>query len=163
MGWQCKQVCIVYCLLILEAGLTAKVTKLLVYFSGHLGLLAGYVKGIFRTISGNPESIIDVIPCDYVINSSITIGWYVGTRPLVVPEVIHCTSGESNPLRLKTFRDILNTSASKDPCDTIVWVPNAKIRNGLRYTVFFYLFHYFPAVVFYLPETIFQLGKPHHS
>lgn len=131
--------------------------------SGHLGLLAGYVKGIFRTISGNPQSIIDVIPCDYVINSSMILGWYLGTRKIETPEVIHCTSGERNPLSIEMFRDIINANASKDPCDTIVWMPNAKIRNGWRCTVFFYLFHYFPAVMFYLPERIFQLGKPHHT
>lgn len=131
--------------------------------SGHLGFLAGYVKGLFRTMSGNPCSLIDVIPCDYVINSTITMGWFVGTRQLDTPEVIHCTSGESNPLTLAKFRDLVNQNAHVDPCDVLVWLPNARIRNGWRYTVFFWLFHYFPAALFYLPELIFPLGKPHHT
>ena len=122
-----------------------------------------FLLGIFRTISGNPEAKLDVIPCDYVINATITMGWYVGTRKLETPEVIHCTSGETNPLPLKEFTNILNDSAAKVPCDTIVWVPKAKIRNGWRYTVFFYLFHYLPAMLFYFPETILKLGKPQKS
>lgn len=119
--------------------------------------------GVFRTISGNPQANLDAIPCDYVINSAIALGWYIGTRTIETPELIHCTSGETNPLTIEKFRDILNASASVDPCDAIVWVPKAKIRNGLRYTVFFYLFHYFPAMMFYLPEVLFKLGKPQKS
>lgn len=91
------------------------------------------------------------------------MGWYLGTRKIDAPEVIHCTSGERNPMTIESFRDIINANVSKDPCDTIVWMPTAKIRNGWRCTVFFYLFHYLPAMLFYFPERIFQLGKPHHT
>lgn len=93
----------------------------------------------------------------------MTIGWFVGTRPISTPELIHCTSGERNPITIEMFTNMLNDNAHVDPCDSIVWMPNVKIRNGWRYTVFFWLFHYFPAAIFYLPETIFSIGKPHHS
>lgn len=151
--------------------------------SGHLGFFAGYYKGntrnfvsnlheiiysffisgLFRTIYGNPQSTIDVIPCDYVINSSLAIAWYVGTRDLDQPEVIHCTSGEQNPLSLEHFTEILNEKVSVHPSTKMVWKPNAKIRNGWRHTVFFYLFHILPTMVFYWPEKILGLGIRHHT
>lgn len=91
------------------------------------------------------------------------MGWYVGTRKLDSIEVIHSTAGERNPLTLNRFCELLNESAPKNPCDAIVWMPRAKIRNGLRYTVFFYLFHFIPAMFLYLPETILQIGKSRHT
>lgn len=51
--------------------------------------------GVFRTISGNPESVLDIIPADYVVNSSLAMGWYLGTHTVSEPEVIHTTSGLS--------------------------------------------------------------------
>lgn len=91
------------------------------------------------------------------------MGWYVGTRKIEIPEVIHCSSGETNPLTLGKFRDILNSSVSKDPCDLLVWKPGAKLRNGLRYTIYFYLFHLIPSILLYLPEKNLSFKKPHHT
>lgn len=131
--------------------------------SGHLGFLAGYAKGIFRTMAGNPTAVIDIIPCDYVINSAMVLSCYVGTNKLPTPEVIHCTSGESNPLTLEAFRDICNTQIKKHPCDNMVWKPHTEIRNGLRYTLFVYLVHILPAMFLHLPEKIFRFGNPLHT
>ncbi|XP_037950867.1 putative fatty acyl-CoA reductase CG8303 [Teleopsis dalmanni] len=131
--------------------------------SGHLGFLAGFVKGIFRTMCGRATSVIDIIPCDYVINSSLVMGWYVGTRHLNQPEVIHCTSGEVNPLTLSEFCDIMNASVERHPPNNFVWKPAAKLRNGWRYNLFFYLFHILPALVFIIPEKLFGIGMPQHT
>lgn len=158
--------------------------------SGHLGFFAGYYKGmtaqkqntkknvntnwivrfdgnfpagLFRTIYGNSQSKIDLIPVDYVINASMALGWYVGTRKLEFPEVIHSTSGDVNPLSLREFTDIMNERVSVNPSLKMVWIPRAKIRNGLRHTVFFYLFHIFPTMLWYWPEKILGLGIRHHT
>lgn len=131
--------------------------------SGHLGYLAGFIKGIFRTMCGKASSVIDIIPCDYVINALLVMGWYVGTRNISIPEVIHCTSGEVNPLTLSEFQDILNASVKRHPPDNFVWKPKTKLRNGWRYNLFFYLFHILPAMVFHIPEKILPIGMPHHT
>ncbi|KAH8284634.1 hypothetical protein KR018_008616 [Drosophila ironensis] len=131
--------------------------------SGHLGFLAGFVKGIFRTMCGSANAVIDIIPCDYVINSSLVMGWYVGTRPLEQPEIIHCTSGEVNPLTLSEFCTIINDSVERHPPNSFVWKPATKLRNGWRYNLFFYLFHLLPAMVFIIPEKLFGIGMPQHT
>lgn len=122
-----------------------------------------FALGLFRTIYGNSQSKIDVIPVDYVINASMVLGWYVGTRKLDLPEVIHSTSGDVNPLSLQEFTDILNDKVSVNPSLKMVWKPSAKIRNGIRHNVFFYLFHIFPTMVWYWPEKILGLGIRHHT
>ncbi|KAH8291362.1 hypothetical protein KR054_010974 [Drosophila jambulina] len=131
--------------------------------SGHLGFLAGFVKGIFRTMCGSANAVIDIIPCDYVINSSLVMGWYVGTRQLEQPEIIHCTSGEVNPLTLSEFCTIINDSVERHPPNSFVWKPATKLRNGWRYNLFFYLFHLLPAMVFIIPEKLFGIGMPQHT
>lgn len=118
---------------------------------------------MFRTIYGSGTSTIDVIPCDYVTNSTIALGWYAATRQLETPEVIHCTSGEQNPLSLEQFTDILNEQVSVHPSLKMVWKPAAKIRNGWRHTLFFYIFHIFPTMLWYWPEKLLSLGIRHHT
>lgn len=119
--------------------------------------------GLFRTMYGNSQSKIDLIPVDYVINASIVLGWYVGTRKLDLPEVIHSTSGDVNPLSLQDFTDIINEKVSVNPSLMMVWKPSAKIRNGLRHNIFFYLFHIFPTMLWFWPEKILGLGLRHHT
>uniref|UniRef100_A0A1A9X2G8 Fatty acyl-CoA reductase n=1 Tax=Glossina brevipalpis TaxID=37001 RepID=A0A1A9X2G8_9MUSC len=131
--------------------------------SGHLGFLAGFVKGVFRTLCGRDTSIIDIIPCDYVINSSLVMGWYVATRHIEQPEVIHCTSGEVNPMTSAQFCDYLNDSVKRHPPNNFVWKPMARLRSGWRYNLFFYLFHILPALIFLIPEKLFPLGMPQHT
>lgn len=121
------------------------------------------ISGLFRTIYGDSKSMIDVIPCDYVINQSIALGWYVGTRKLDMPEVVHATSGDRNTLSLEQFMDIINEEVSAHPSFKMIWKPSAKIRNGWRHTLFFYIFHIFPTMMWYWPEKYFGLGIRHHT
>lgn len=112
---------------------------------------------------GKANAIIDIIPCDYVINSSLVMGWYVATRHLEKPEIIHCTSGEVNPLNLSQFCDTINSSVKRHPPNSFVWKPSTKLRNGWRYELFFYLFHLIPAMIFIIPEKLFGIGMPQHT
>lgn len=119
--------------------------------------------GLFRTIYGNSQSKIDLIPVDYTINASLVLGWYVGTRKLELPEVIHSTSGDVNPISLQEYTDIINDRVRMHPSRAMVWIPSAKIRNGLRHIVYFYLFQIFPTMIWYWPEKLLGLGIRHHT
>lgn len=127
--------------------------------NGHIGFLAGFSKGLFRTMGGDPDSVMDLIPCDYVVNSTIALSWFVGTRPIETPEVIHCTSGEINPLTFGTYCKLLNKATKKHPNDFIICQPKVKVRNGLRYTLFIYLFHFLPACLLYIPECLLPASR----
>lgn len=127
--------------------------------NGHIGFLAGFSKGLFRTMGGDPDSVMDLIPCDYVVNAALALSWYVGTRPIETPEVIHCTSGEINPLTFGTYCKMLNKATKKHPNDFIICQPKVKVRNGFRYKLFIYLFHFLPALLMYIPEHFLPVGK----
>lgn len=127
--------------------------------NGHIGFLAGYSKGLFRTMGGDADSVMDLIPCDYVVNAGIVLSWYCATRPIATPEVIHCTSGEINPLTFGNYCKLLNKATKNHPNDFIICQPKVKVRTGFRYTLFTYLFHLIPALLLYIPETLLPASK----
>ncbi|CRK97590.1 CLUMA_CG010976, isoform A [Clunio marinus] len=127
--------------------------------NGHIGFLAGFTKGLFRTMGGDPDSVMDLIPCDYVVNSTIVLSWYVGKSHIETPEVIHCTSGEINPLTFGKYCRMLNKATKAHPNDYIICQPKVKVRNGFRYMLFTYLFHYIPALLLYIPEMFLHSSK----
>jgi alcohol-forming fatty acyl-CoA reductase len=127
--------------------------------NGHIGFVAGFTKGLFRTMGGDESSIMDLIPVDYVTNSIITLAWYTGTRKIEEPEVIHCTSGEINPLSFGEYCKILNNASKKHPNDFIICQPRVKVRNGFRYTLFVYMFNFLPALIIWLPEHLLWRRK----
>jgi len=127
--------------------------------SGHIGFLAGFSKGLFRTMGGDPDSVMDLIPCDYVVNAAIVLSHYVGTRAIEQPEVIHCTSGEINPLTFGEYCSMLNKATKKHPNDFILCQPKVKVRNGLRYNVFIHIFHLLPALCLWIPEHFLPASK----
>ena len=62
-------------------------------------IIMAFAKGILREFPGDPESIVDLVPVDHVVNAVIAAA---ATRPSN-PEVYQVASGERNPLR---YRDL---------------------------------------------------------
>ncbi|WP_432557811.1 HAD-IB family hydrolase [Granulicoccus sp. GXG6511] len=64
-------------------------------------IILAYGKGDLPEIPASPDSVIDIIPCDMVVNCILAV---CATQPAVGrPEFYHSNSGARNPL---TFRDI---------------------------------------------------------
>jgi fatty acyl-CoA reductase len=62
-------------------------------------IIMAYAKGVLREFPGDPESLVDIVPVDHVVNATLA----VATRRPEEPEVFHVASGERNPLR---YRDL---------------------------------------------------------
>lgn len=64
-------------------------------------IILAYGRGQLPEFPASPDAVIDIIPCDYVVNTIIAA---CATEPKVgQPEFYHCASGARNPL---TFRGI---------------------------------------------------------
>ena len=64
-------------------------------------IILAYGRGQLPEFPASPDAVIDIIPCDYVVNTIIAA---CATEPQVgQPEFYHCASGARNPL---TFRGI---------------------------------------------------------
>lgn len=63
-------------------------------------LIIAYGRGILREFPGLPDSVLDVIPVDMVVNATLAAA---AARPAGGSEYFHVSSGASNPL---TFREM---------------------------------------------------------
>ncbi len=64
-------------------------------------IILAYGKGQLPEFPASPDAVIDIIPCDLVVNAIVAV---CATQPTVgEPEFYHCSSGARNPL---TFRGI---------------------------------------------------------
>src|SRR5919199_4443503 len=66
-------------------------------------IIMAFAKGILREFPGDPESLIDLVPVDHVVNAVIAAAAKgLADRP-TEPEVYQVASGERNPLRYRDF------------------------------------------------------------
>lgn len=64
-------------------------------------IILAYGRGQLKEFPASPDAVIDIIPCDLVVNAIIAV---CATQPTPgAPEFYHCSSGARNPL---TFRGI---------------------------------------------------------
>lgn len=64
-------------------------------------IILAYGRGQLPEFPASPDAVIDIIPCDLVVNTIVAV---CATEPAVgSPEYYHCSSGARNPL---TFRGI---------------------------------------------------------
>jgi fatty acyl-CoA reductase len=66
-------------------------------------VIMAFARGVLREFPGDPESLMDLVPVDHVVNAVIAATALGLTRPPAEPEVYQVASGERNPLR---FRDL---------------------------------------------------------
>lgn len=64
-------------------------------------IILAYGRGQLPEFPASPDAVLDIIPCDYVVNAIVAV---CATQPEVGrAEFYHCSSGARNPL---TFRDV---------------------------------------------------------
>jgi HAD superfamily hydrolase (TIGR01490 family) len=62
-------------------------------------IIMAFAKGIIREFPGDPESLVDIVPVDHVVNATLA----AAIRRPEEPEVFQVASGDRNPLR---YRDL---------------------------------------------------------
>ncbi|MBA4116237.1 MAG: HAD-IB family hydrolase [Rubrobacter sp.] len=68
-------------------------------------IIMAYARGILREFPGDPESIVDFVPVDHVVNALISaVARGISVRP-AEPEVYQVASGQRNPIRYREFYD----------------------------------------------------------
>jgi alcohol-forming fatty acyl-CoA reductase len=62
-------------------------------------IIMAFAKGLIREFPGDPESLVDIVPVDHVVNATLA----AAVRRPRGPEVFQVASGDRNPLR---YRDL---------------------------------------------------------
>ena len=64
-------------------------------------IIMAFARGILREFPGDPESPVDIVPVDHVVNATLA----AAARRPDKPEVFHIASGDRNPLRYRDLYD----------------------------------------------------------
>ncbi|MDQ4106258.1 MAG: SDR family oxidoreductase, partial [Actinomycetota bacterium] len=74
-------------------------------------IIMAFAKGILREFPGDPESLVDIVPVDHVVNAILA----AAVRRPEEPEVFHVASGERNPLRYRDLYDHVRSYFLQNP------------------------------------------------
>jgi HAD superfamily phosphoserine phosphatase-like hydrolase len=66
-------------------------------------LILAFGRGILRDFSGLPDSVLDIIPADYVVNTVLAVA--ANPPPDTKPRIYHVASGSRNPLRFRRIAE----------------------------------------------------------
>ena len=66
-------------------------------------LILAFGRGILRDFSGLPDSLLDIIPADFVVNTVLAVA--ADPPPDSKPRIYHAASGTRNPLRFRQMTD----------------------------------------------------------
>ncbi|MCC2593003.1 HAD-IB family hydrolase [Tessaracoccus sp. OS52] len=76
-------------------------------------LILAYGRGQLPDVPASPDAVIDIIPCDYVVNAIVAV---CATQPEVGrPEFYHCSSGARNPLTFRGIYEHVHSYFEKHP------------------------------------------------
>ena len=76
-------------------------------------LILAFGRGILRDFSGLPDSVLDIIPADFVVNTVLAVA--ANPPADLTPRVYHAASGSRNPLRFRGMTDSAARYFAKHP------------------------------------------------
>jgi fatty acyl-CoA reductase len=76
-------------------------------------LILAFGRGILRDFSGLPDSVLDIIPADFVVNTVLAVA--ANPPPDEKPRVYHAASGSRNPLRFRGMEESADRYFTKHP------------------------------------------------
>jgi fatty acyl-CoA reductase len=102
-------------------------------------LILAYGRGLLPEFPGLPDSVLDVIPVDFVVNAILAIA----ARPAPIAQYVHVSSGASNPLpihrMLQNMKEFFTANPMPHASEGQVRVPtwsfpgDRKVERALRH------------------------------
>ncbi|CAI5456164.1 unnamed protein product [Caenorhabditis angaria] len=116
--------------------------------NGPTGIFTAVGKGVLTNMCGSVESKADIIPVDVVANMIIVAAGYRASESFDHIPIIHCSSGELNPLYWETVVIFLEQFYKKYPMLECYGVPSTQFHQSRKwFLVNYYLKHQIPAKI----------------
>lgn len=114
--------------------------------NGPTGIFTAVGRGVLTNMCGSSESKADIIPVDIVANMIITAASYrASINPTEIP-VIHCSSGEVNPLYWGHIVNFLDAIYRIYPMEQSFGVPSTYFHKTRAFFLLnYYAKHHIPA------------------
>ncbi|KAJ1355437.1 hypothetical protein KIN20_012834 [Parelaphostrongylus tenuis] len=114
--------------------------------NGPTGIFAAVGKGVLTNMCGNVNSIADIIPVDIVANMIIVAAAHRATNFYDYIPVMHCASGDLNPLKWEKVVNFLEQFYHKYPMEQCFAVPSTRFHSSRKmFELNYYLKHHIPA------------------
>ncbi len=113
------------------------------------GIILNIGNGLLRTLRSNEKSCIDLIPVDTVINLMIAVAWYTATQRPDSVLVYNSSSGISNKITYKEFKEYSVSTWRQYPSARIFRYPGVRFTETIIFIKFSHYFnHIIPAYIF---------------
>ncbi|XP_058829529.1 fatty acyl-CoA reductase wat-like [Topomyia yanbarensis] len=120
---------------------------------GLNGVLVGFGSGVLHVLHVNTHYHIDIVPADFVVNSSLAVVWYTtkhrNQNAISCENVFNCTTRSDNPF---VFGDVYKYSRmykEEIPAVQTLWYPTCTLTSSATKNYILQLFyHFLPAMIF---------------
>jgi fatty acyl-CoA reductase len=116
--------------------------------NGPTGIFAGVGKGVLTNMCGSKSSKADIIPVDIVSNMMIVAAAHRANTNYSQPPIIHCSSGELNPVKWGHILIYLQQFYMDYPLTECYRAPSTYFHTSRKlFMLNFYMKHYYPAQI----------------
>ncbi|CAJ0609916.1 unnamed protein product [Cylicocyclus nassatus] len=114
--------------------------------NGPSGIFAAVGKGVLTDMCGSAQSKADIIPVDVVANMIIVAAAHRATTAYDTVPVMHCASGDLNPLKWGKVVNFLEQFYNKYPMQECLAIPSTTFHTSRKTFEFnYYVKHHIPA------------------
>ena len=128
---------------------------------GTTGLIVGGGLGVLHTVHSIPENVVEMIPADYVVSTTIAAAWSTSNRTssaildknanTAVDEripIYNSVSSCQNPITCGEFLKLCETFGSEVPSIQCIWCYILILnRHLIVHKICVFFFHFLPAVI----------------
>ncbi|ETN87152.1 hypothetical protein NECAME_00011, partial [Necator americanus] len=114
--------------------------------NGPTGIFAAVGKGVLTNMCGSVHSKADIIPVDIVANMIIVAAAHRANTIYDEIPVMHCASGDLNPLKWEKVVNFLEQFYNEYPMQECFAIPSTRFHSSRRmFELNYYLKHHIPA------------------
>ncbi|VDP05274.1 unnamed protein product [Heligmosomoides polygyrus] len=114
--------------------------------NGPTGIFAAVGKGVLTNMCGSGSSKADIIPVDVVANMIIVAAAHRATNMYETIPVMHCASGDLNPLKWEKVVNFLEQFYHEYPMEQCFAIPSTRFHTSRKMFEFnYYIKHHIPA------------------
>jgi len=114
--------------------------------SGPCDLFIAVGRGYLRSMKGEGQAVLDIIPVDVVVNLLITSAWHKGITKKNNIDIYHCTTGGLHPFRWSEMENFVTMYSKSIPFERAFRRPNLTLTsNSLVHDYWVFISHLIPA------------------
>ncbi|KAK5983590.1 Fatty acyl-CoA reductase, partial [Trichostrongylus colubriformis] len=114
--------------------------------NGPTGIFAAVGKGVLTNMCGSESSNADIVPVDIVANMIIVAAAHRAVTTYETIPVMHCTSGDLNPLKWEKIVNFLEQFYHEYPMEQCFAIPSTRFHTSRKmFELNYYIKHHIPA------------------